>query len=78
MSRLHPAIERVTARIIDRSKDSRRRYLELIEREAERFPNRNALSCSNLAHGFAAAEGDKAAIKSGCRITAEIPPWFRR
>ena len=65
MSRLHPAIERVTARIIDRSKDSRRRYLELIEREAERFPNRNALSCSNLAHGFAAAEGDKAAIKSG-------------
>ena len=65
MSRLHPAIERVTARIIDRSKDSRRRYLDLIEREAERFPNRNALSCSNLAHGFAAALEDKGTIKSG-------------
>ena len=65
MSKLHPAIERVTARIVDRSKDSRRRYLELMDREAERFPNRNALSCSNLAHGFAAALDDKPAIKSG-------------
>ena len=65
MSKLHPAVERVTARIIDKSKDSRRRYLDLMEREAERFPNRNALSCSNLAHGFAAALEDKGAIKSG-------------
>lgn len=65
MSKLHPAIERVTARIIDKSKDSRRRYLDLMEREGERFPNRNALSCSNLAHGFAAALEDKGAIKSG-------------
>ena len=65
MSKLHPAVERVTARIIDRSRDSRRRYLELMDREGERFPNRNALSCSNLAHGFAAALEDKGAIKSG-------------
>ena len=65
MSKLHPTIERVTARIIDRSKDSRSRYLELMEREAERFPNRGALSCSNLAHGFAAALDDKPAIKNG-------------
>ena len=65
MSNLHPAIERVTARIIEKSADSRRRYLELMDREAERFPNRNALSCSNLAHGFAAALEDKTAIKSG-------------
>ncbi len=65
MSKLHPIVERVTARIIERSKDSRRRYLDLLDREAEKFPNRNALSCSNLAHGFAAALDDKAAIKSG-------------
>jgi phosphogluconate dehydratase len=65
MSSLHPAVERVTSRIIAKSRDSRGRYLELIEREAERFPNRGALSCSNLAHGFAAALDDKAAIKSG-------------
>ncbi|MFN5822326.1 MAG: dihydroxy-acid dehydratase, partial [Novosphingobium sp.] len=65
MSNLHPAIERVTARITEKSADSRRRYLDLMDREAERFPNRNALSCSNLAHGFAAALEDKTAIKSG-------------
>ena len=65
MSKLHPVIERVTARIIEKSKDGRQRYLDLMDREAERFPNRNALSCSNLAHGFAAALEDKGAIKSG-------------
>ncbi len=65
MTSLHPVIERVTARIIDKSKDSRRRYLELIEAEAETFPGRGALSCSNLAHGFAAALEDKGAIAHG-------------
>ncbi|WP_374281484.1 phosphogluconate dehydratase [Novosphingobium sp.] len=65
MTKLHPIVERVTARIIDKSQDSRRRYLELMDREAERFPGRGALSCSNLAHGFAAALEDKPAIASG-------------
>ena len=65
MTALHPVIERVTARIIDKSKDSRRRYLDLIEAEAEKFPGRGALSCSNLAHGFAAALEDKPAIAHG-------------
>ena len=65
MSKLNPVIERVTARIIDKSKDSRRRYLELISGEAEKFPGRGALSCSNLAHGFAAALEDKPAIAQG-------------
>ncbi len=65
MSKLHPVIERVTARIIDKSKDSRRRYLDLMDAEAEKFPGRGALSCSNLAHGFAAALEDKGAIANG-------------
>ncbi len=65
MTKLHPIVERVTARIIDKSQDSRRRYLELMDREAQRFPGRGALSCSNLAHGFAAALEDKPAIASG-------------
>ena len=65
MTELHPTVARVTQRIIEKSRDGRARYLELMEREAERFPNRNALSCSNLAHGFAAALEDKPAIKSG-------------
>ena len=62
MSKLHPTIARVTDRIIERSKDSRGRYLALMDREATRQPDRGSLSCSNLAHGFAAAEDDKAAI----------------
>ena len=65
MSDLNPAIERVTERIIEKSRDSRRRYLDLMAREGERHGKRTFLSCSNLAHGFAAAEGDKAAIIAG-------------
>ena len=63
MSSLHPTVERVTARIIDKSRESRRRYLELMRSEGEKHADRNvALPCSNLAHGFAAAEQDKASI----------------
>ncbi len=60
---LHPTIARVTDRIIERSRDSRRRYLELMDAEGERHADRNvALPCSNLAHGFAATGEDKASI----------------
>jgi len=60
---LHPTIARVTDQIIERSRDSRRRYLELMAIEGERHRDRNvALPCSNLAHGFAATGEDKASI----------------
>jgi phosphogluconate dehydratase len=62
MSKLHPAIERVTRRIIEKSRDSRSRYLDLMDREGDTHGSRSTLSCSNLAHGFAAAEGDKPTI----------------
>ena len=63
MSKLHPAVERVTDRVIQRSRDSRAAYLALMAEEAERHRDRNAsLPCSNLAHGFAAAGEDKASI----------------
>ncbi len=65
MSRLHPTIERVTERIVERSRGSRRRYLDLMVREGERHGSRGVLSCSNLAHGFAAAQEDKGAIAAG-------------
>ncbi len=65
MSSLHPTIDRVTDRIIERSKDSRRRYLELMSSEGDKHADRNvALPCSNLAHGFAAMGEDKASIIS--------------
>jgi phosphogluconate dehydratase len=63
-SSLHPTIARVTDRIIANSRDSRRRYLDMIAREGEKGINRSRMSCGNLAHGFAAAETDKAAIRS--------------
>jgi len=65
MSKLHPAMERVTARIVENSRASRAAYLALIGREADRHGNRNFLGCSNLAHGFAAALEDKPALAAG-------------
>jgi phosphogluconate dehydratase len=60
---LNDTVQRVTARIVDRSRGARSRYLDLMEREGERHADRNvALPCSNLAHGFAAAGEDKQAI----------------
>ncbi|MEO6388351.1 MAG: phosphogluconate dehydratase [Croceibacterium sp.] len=65
MSNLHPAIDRVTDRIIAKSRDTRRKYLALMDAEGDKHADRNvALPCSNLAHGFAAAEQDKASILS--------------
>src|SRR5690606_23116092 len=60
---LHPTIARVTERIVERSRDSRRRYLELMDAEGDKHADRNvALPGSNLAHGFAANGEDKASI----------------
>lgn len=65
MVELHPTLASVTERIVERSRDSRRRYLDLMGREAERHPDRTALACSNLAHGYAAMGDDKASIGGG-------------
>jgi len=62
---LHSAVEAVTARIVERSRPSRERYLDLIEHERSSGIGRPRLSCGNFAHGFAAAEEDKPAIRSG-------------
>ncbi len=59
---LHPVVERVTARIIEKSRSGRAAYLALMDEEAGRHGNRDFLPCSNFAHGFAAAQEDKAAI----------------
>ncbi|WP_292963562.1 phosphogluconate dehydratase [Novosphingobium sp. UBA1939] len=62
---LNPIVAKVTDRIIERSRDSRRRYLDLIDRAREQGVNRPILSCGNLAHGFAASGDDKATIRTG-------------
>ena len=60
---LHPALARVTDRIIERSRPTRRRYLDLMAEQKERGISRSRLSCGNFAHGFAASQEDKEAIK---------------
>ncbi len=63
MSNLHPALERVTDRIIERSKEGRARYVALMEAEGDAHQERGRqMPCSNLAHGFAAAEQDARSI----------------
>ena len=64
MSDIHRTLARVTERVIERSRGSRAAYLELMDREADKHGDRSFLSCSNLAHGFAAAEEDKDRIAS--------------
>ncbi len=56
-------IARVTDRIIERSKPTRRRYLALMAEQRERGISRPRLSCGNFAHGFAGSEEDKERIK---------------
>jgi len=62
---LHPAIEAVTQRVVERSLPTRGTYLDLIARERDSGVDRPTLSCGNLAHGFAAAGEDKSAIRDG-------------
>ncbi|MQA42615.1 phosphogluconate dehydratase [Rugamonas aquatica] len=61
---LHPVLETVTARIIQRSKPSRGAYLAHLEAARVKGVQRGALACTNLAHGFAAfPANDKLSLK---------------
>jgi phosphogluconate dehydratase len=60
---LHPEIAAVTDRIISRSKRTRDAYLGLIGRERDQHIARPALSCANLAHGYAGTEEDRDAMR---------------
>jgi phosphogluconate dehydratase len=62
---LHPRIRTVTERIRERSVKTRSDYLERTERARSTAATRTGLSCTNLAHGFAAADThDKEKLKS--------------
>lgn len=76
MSNLHPAVERVTDRIIERSKKGRSAYLEMIERQRGEGVHRPNLSCGNLAHGFAASGDDKVTIRGGKSMNIGIVTAF--
>ena len=52
---VHPVLVEVTSRIIDRSRDLRRDYLDRMTAAGHQGRSRSRLSCGNLAHGFAAS-----------------------
>jgi phosphogluconate dehydratase len=62
---IHPRVLTVTERIRDRSRHERTAYLGRIDGEVGNGTTRARLSCTNLAHGFAASPtGDKDALKN--------------
>ncbi|MCI1710994.1 MAG: phosphogluconate dehydratase [Chiayiivirga sp.] len=62
---LHPVVERVTARIMERSSATRADYLARMDAARDGGPARSRLSCGNLAHGFAASGSDKPMLRGG-------------
>jgi phosphogluconate dehydratase len=70
---MNPIIQEVTQRIIERSKESRKAYLNKIEKARKQGPLRGALSCGNLAHGFAACNTeDKSDLRSMLKANVAI------
>jgi phosphogluconate dehydratase len=63
---VHSVVSAVTEKIIARSKVSRRRYLDLIDKARSQQPQRKSLGCASLAHGFAACNThDKNELRNG-------------
>lgn len=61
----HAIINEVTQRIIERSHESRRKYLAQMQEAFLQGTTRETLSCGNLAHGFAGCKaGDKEKLSS--------------
>ncbi|MGR6466751.1 phosphogluconate dehydratase [Rhizobium sp. PAMB 3182] len=63
-----PRIAAVTARIVERSKPTRERYLDRVRAAAAKGPHRAVLSCGNLAHGFAVCSPSEKAALAGDRV----------
>ncbi|WP_428397935.1 phosphogluconate dehydratase [Marinobacter salarius] len=61
---MHPTVDAVTKRIIERSRATRQDYLDSMGELKAQSPQRSTLSCGNLAHGFAACnQSDKDTLK---------------
>jgi phosphogluconate dehydratase len=74
---LDPRLAAITDRIRERSAATRARYLAAIEQARGRGPHRGQLSCGNLAHGFAVADGvDKQRIAASATPNLGIVTAF--
>jgi phosphogluconate dehydratase len=64
LPKIHVRVREVTERISERSRAGRADYLARMDEARQRGSARAGLSCTNLAHGFAAAGApDKEALK---------------
>ena len=62
---MHPIIAEVTARIVERSRETRADYLARLNAARARGTGRSTATCGNLAHAFAASPiADKLRLKS--------------
>lgn len=59
---VHPKLDAVTQKIVERSKKSRHAYLAKIGKAAKDGPRRAHLSCGNQAHAYAAMGVDKSTL----------------
>jgi phosphogluconate dehydratase len=60
---LHPVVETVTRRIVERSMPTRSAYLAHIDQMADRKPGADRMGCANVAHAFAAMpDADKTRV----------------
>jgi phosphogluconate dehydratase len=66
---INSEIKSVTRRIVERSKPRREAYLDRIQRSRDQGPRRTALSCGNLAHGFAACM-----IEDKANLASDVAP----
>ncbi|WP_434926039.1 phosphogluconate dehydratase [Shewanella sp. HL-SH2] len=74
---MHSVVQSVTDRIIERSKNSRKGYLAALEDAKAKGVHRSALSCGNLAHGFAACKpADKDALRQLTKANIGIVTSF--
>jgi len=62
MTQMHSVVVEVTESIKERSKKSRDRYLKMLDEAAISKPARSQISCTNLAHVFAASSQDEKII----------------
>ncbi|MEM1302489.1 MAG: phosphogluconate dehydratase, partial [Pseudomonadota bacterium] len=59
---LNATVAKITDRIIARSAEPRRRYLDRMAQAASEGPRRAHLTCGNQAHAYAAMGNDKDAL----------------
>lgn len=74
---LHPVVEAVTRRIVERSAPTRSAYLAQIAQMADRKPGADRMGCANVAHAFAAMpDADKTRVTGldKLKIVAEKGP----